>query len=89
MHIGDLPSPNRCCRTEGVELLRWLVHRSVGTEIEGGRKPCRPFVACCGSDGVHKACHGGEVLGMPNRSQKQYRTSVGRMALRGSSADAP
>ena len=58
-------------------------------EIEGGGKPHRPFVARYGNDGVHKAFHGGEVLGMPKWGQKQHSTSVGWMALRGLSADAP
>ena len=89
MHIGDLLSPDRRRRTEGVELLGCLVHRSVWREIEGGGKPHRPFVARYGNDGVHKAFHGGEVLGMPKWGQKQRSTSVGWMALRGLSADAP
>ena len=91
MHIGDLLSPGRYHCAEGVELSRicWFVHRSVGREIEGGGKPHRPSVARCGNDGVHKALHGGLVLGRPNWSQKQRRTSVGWVALHGSSADAP
>ena len=89
MHIGDLSSLDWRRRTEGVELLRWLVCRSVGREIKGGGKPHRPSVARCGNDGVYKALHGGWDLGRPNWSQKQRRTSVGWVALHGSSADAP